>query len=126
MERTCWKTGIFFINNAGDTVNNLNSKTITEKSIRVKNRHREIKVIIATEGELITDEIHAPSGAARHTQLTFRAPPPRGIRFGTMTPSPLRSTSPKGDENLYSLFKLYLLKVFLPPLGGMAEEPAAR
>jgi adenine deaminase len=42
-------------------VNNLNCEPITDSDILVINKHGEIRIIVAVEGELLTSEIHGSS-----------------------------------------------------------------
>ena len=46
----------------GRPVNNFNCQPLVKKDIQVKNDHSDIRVIVAMEGELLTDEIHRSPG----------------------------------------------------------------
>ncbi len=46
----------------GEPVNHFNCKPVKERDIVVRNQHREIRIIVASEGELLTSEIHSSSG----------------------------------------------------------------
>jgi adenine deaminase len=53
---------VLFEYNPPVAVNNFNCQYLTEKDILVRNRTKEIRVIVANEGELLTGEEHFSSG----------------------------------------------------------------
>jgi adenine deaminase len=53
---------VLFSYEAGPVVNNFRSNEIDEESIYVKNKEKNIRVIVAEEGELLTKEVHVSSG----------------------------------------------------------------
>ena len=57
---------VLFKYKAGRPVNNFNCSTIEESVLKVVNRHGEIRVIIAKEGELLTSESHKYAGTAEY------------------------------------------------------------
>ena len=56
------KGEVLFDYKPGTAVNNFNCRKISESDIRVKNKHGEIRIITAMEGELLTGEIIGFSG----------------------------------------------------------------
>ncbi|MGD0754008.1 MAG: amidohydrolase family protein [Bacteroidales bacterium] len=55
---------VLFKYTAGNAVNNFNCQPISETDIRVKNRNGEIRIIGATDGELLTSQIHGFAGSS--------------------------------------------------------------
>lgn len=50
----------------GRPINNFNCGQVNESDIKVKNRFRDIRIIVAKEGELITTEINGSSGGSEY------------------------------------------------------------
>ena len=57
---------VMFKYKEGRPINNFNCGQVNESDIKVKNRFRDIRIIIAEEGELITTEIHGSSGESEY------------------------------------------------------------
>ena len=53
---------VLFDYKPGDAVNNFNCRQINESDIQIRNKHGEIRVIKAVEGELLTGEFSVSSG----------------------------------------------------------------
>src|ERR1035437_10337433 len=50
----------------GRPINNFNCGQVNESAIKIKNRFRDIRIIVAEEGERITTEIHGSSGGSEY------------------------------------------------------------
>lgn len=62
-----YKNGkVLFKYKAGSPVNNFNCLPIKESNIQVKNKQKDIRIIVAEDGELITAEIHRFSGTSEY------------------------------------------------------------
>ena len=59
---------VFFKYNAGSPVNNFNCKPVIESDIQVKRKHDKIRIIVAVEGELLTQEIQGSSGTTEYVK----------------------------------------------------------
>jgi adenine deaminase len=57
---------VFFKYNAGSPVNNFNCRPVIESDIQVKRKHDKIRIIVAVEGELLTQEIQGSSGTIEY------------------------------------------------------------
>jgi adenine deaminase len=57
---------VMFKYKEGRPINNFNCGQVNESDIKVKNRFRDIRIIVAEEGELITTEIHGSSGGSEY------------------------------------------------------------
>jgi adenine deaminase len=55
---------ILFKYKKGNPVNSFNSSKIEESGIKIKNNRREIRIIVAEEGELLTHETHISPGVS--------------------------------------------------------------
>ena len=57
---------VMFKYKEGRPINNFNCGQVNESDIKVKNRFRDIRIIVAEEGELITTEIYRSSGGSEY------------------------------------------------------------
>lgn len=63
---------VFFKYNAGSPVNNFNCRPVIEADIQVKRKHDKIRIIVAVEGELLTQEIQGSSGTSDYVNSDIR------------------------------------------------------
>jgi Adenine deaminase len=57
---------VLFKYKEGSPVNNFNCSTVEESEIKIKNSYGKIRIIVAEEGELLTNEIHGSSGVSEY------------------------------------------------------------
>lgn len=57
---------VMFKYRKGKFINNFHCSQINESDIKVKNKYRDIRIIVAEEGELLTAEIHGSSGGLEY------------------------------------------------------------
>jgi adenine deaminase len=65
-ERVFCNGEVMFKYKEGRPINNFNCGKVNESDIKVKNRFRDIRIIVAEEGELITTEILGSSGGSEY------------------------------------------------------------
>lgn len=59
---------VFFKYNGSSPVNSFNCKPVIESDIQVKRKHDKIRIIVAVEGELLTQEIQGSSGTTEYVK----------------------------------------------------------